>query len=64
LPFPDLRTQVAPCAEILLCHLGYFRSGLVSRLQALPVNELHFSRLPSGWPPPEMLEHLANGQLR
>ena len=52
------------CAEVLLCYLGCFRSGLVSRLQTLPVNELHCSRLPSGWPPPEMLEHLANGQLR
>jgi hypothetical protein len=36
----------------------------VSKLQALPVNELRCSRPPCGWPPPELLEQLANGQLR
>ena len=63
LAFPDPGTPVPSCAEVLLCYQGYFRSRLVSKLQALPVNGLRCSRLPSGWPPPELLEYLANGQL-
>ena len=41
-----------------------YGSRLVSKRQALPVNELRRGRLLSGWTPPELLEHRAHVDLR
>jgi uncharacterized damage-inducible protein DinB len=64
LPFPELSTPAASRAEVFLGYLDYFRSRLVSKLQALPGGELRISRLSSGWTPIELLKHLAYVELR
>ena len=63
-PFPEPATPVATRAEVFLGYLDYFRSQLVSRLEALPRAELRRSRLPSGWTPAELLKHLTYVELR
>jgi len=63
-PFPEPTTPVPIRAEVFLGYLDYFRSRLVSKLQALPAGELRRSRLPSGWTPIELLKHLAYVELR
>ncbi len=49
-------------AEVFLGYLDYFRSRLVSKLEALPGGELRRSRLPSGWTPIELLKHVAHDE--
>ena len=63
-PFPEPTTPVPIRAEVFLGYLDYFRSRLVSKLEALPAGELRRSRLPSGWTPIELLKHLAYVELR
>ena len=64
LPFPAPTIPVSSRAEVFLGYLDYFRSRLVSKLEALPGDELRSSRLPSGWTPIELLKHLAYVELR
>jgi hypothetical protein len=64
LPFPEPGIPVSSRAEVFLGYLDYFRSRLVSKLDALPDGELRRSRLPSGWTPIELLKHLAYDELR
>jgi uncharacterized damage-inducible protein DinB len=64
LPFPEPELPVSSRAEVFLGYLDYFRSRLVSKLDALPDGELRRSRLPSGWTPIELLKHLAHVELR
>jgi uncharacterized damage-inducible protein DinB len=63
-PFPEPTTPVPSRAEVLLGYLDYFRSRVISKLNALPDGELRSSRLPSGWTPIELLRHLAYDELR
>jgi uncharacterized damage-inducible protein DinB len=44
--------------DVFLRYLDFFRSRLVSKLRALPADELRRSRLPSGWTPLELIKHL------
>jgi len=55
---------VSSRAEVFLGYLDYFRSRMVSKLEALPAHELRSSRLPSGWTPIELLKHLTYVELR
>ena len=64
LPFPEPTAAVPSRAEVFPGYLDYFRSRLVSKLEALPAAELHVSRLPSGWTPIQLLKHLAYDELR
>ena len=64
LPFPEPAIPVSSRAEVFLGYLDYFRSRLVSKLEALPAGELRRSRLPSGWTPIELLKHVAYDELR
>ena len=64
LPFPEPVIAVPSRAEVFLGYLDYFRSRLVSKLEALPGGELRRSRLPSGWTPIELLKHVAHDELR
>jgi|ERR1022692_367323 uncharacterized damage-inducible protein DinB len=64
LPFPEPTAAASSRAEVFLRYLDYFRSRLVSKLEALPGSELRRSRLPSGWTPIELLKHLACVELR
>src|ERR1039457_4273460 len=63
-PFPEPTTPVATRAGVFLGYLDYFRSRLVSKLEALPDGEPRRSRLPSGWTPAELLQHLTYVELR
>lgn len=63
-PLPEPTTPVPARAEVFLGYLGYFRSRLGGKLEALPAGELRRSRLPSGWTPIELLKHLAYVELR
>jgi uncharacterized damage-inducible protein DinB len=63
-PFPEPTVAVASRAEVFLTYLDYFRARLISKLQALPRGELRASRLPSGWTPLELLNHLAHVERR
>src|SRR5258707_2096198 len=62
LPFPEPTGPASPRAEAFLRYLDYFRSCLVSRLEGPPGPSLRASRLPAGWAPIELLEHLAYGE--
>ena len=64
LPFPEPAIPVSSRAEVFLGYLDYFRSRLVSKLEALPAGELRRSRLASGWTPIELLKHVAHDELR
>jgi hypothetical protein len=46
--FPEPTTSVSTRTEVFLTYLDYFRSRLVSKLEALPRQELRSSRLASG----------------
>ena len=63
-PFPEPTAPASSRAEVFLGYLDYFRSSLVTRLEALPAAELRASRLPSGWVPIELLKHLAYVEMR
>ncbi len=64
LPFPDPSIPIATRTEVLLGYLDYFRSRLADKLEALPEGELRSSRLPSGWTPAALANHLAHVELR
>jgi Protein of unknown function (DUF664) len=64
IPFPEPTTPAASRTEVVLRYLDYFRSRLISKLQALPPAELRHSRLPSGWTPIELAKHLRYVELR
>lgn len=64
LPFPEPTTAIESRAEVLLGYLDYFRSVLVTKLEALPEGELRSSRLPTGWTPIQLLKHLTQVELR
>jgi uncharacterized damage-inducible protein DinB len=63
-PFPSPTTPVPSRAEVFLGYLDYFRSQLLTRLEALPEAELRKSRLPSGWTPIELLNHVTHVEMR
>ena len=63
-PFPSPTIPVASRAEVFLGYLDYFRSQIVTRLRALPEAALRSSRLPSGWTPLELVNHLTFVELR
>jgi hypothetical protein len=58
LPFPDPTTPSSSRAETLLAYLDYFRSVVLDKLDGLADDDLRTSRLPSGWAPLELLQHL------
>ena len=64
LQFPDPTVPLASRAEVFLGYLDYFRSRIISKLEALPESELRQSRVPSGWTPIELLKHLIFVELR
>lgn len=58
MPFPSPTVPVSGQAELFLRYLDYFRETVLSKVSALPDDELDRSRLPSGWTPLELLKHL------
>jgi uncharacterized damage-inducible protein DinB len=63
-PFPDPSIPLPSRSEVLLGYLDFFRARLLSKLDDLPAGELRRSRLPSGWTPAELLNHLIHVELR
>lgn len=63
-PFPECTTDVGSRAEVFLGYLDYFRDAIAGRVAALPEAEVRGSRLPSGWTPLELLNHLAHVERR
>jgi uncharacterized damage-inducible protein DinB len=63
-PFPEPTAPAASRTEVFLRYLDYFRDRLAARLRALPEAELRDSRLPTGWTPLELLNHLTYVEMR
>jgi uncharacterized damage-inducible protein DinB len=64
LPFYSPMTPAASRTEVFLGYLDYYRSQLIGRLRSLPPGELRASRLPSGWTPAELINHLTYVEMR
>jgi len=64
LPFPSPTVPASGQAEVFLRYLDYFRESVLSKVSALPDDEVRRSRLPSGWTPVELLKHLRYVELR
>jgi hypothetical protein len=58
LPFPEPTAPRSSRADALLAYLDYFRSVVLDKLDGLDDADLRSSRLPSGWTPLELLQHL------
>jgi hypothetical protein len=63
-PFPDPSDPAPSAAEVLLRYLDYYRSMLLRKLDGLAEADLRDSRLPSGWAPIELLNHLRHVERR
>jgi Protein of unknown function (DUF664) len=50
--------------ELLLGYLDYYRSAITRKIDGLDEQELRTSRLPSGWTPLELLQHLVYMEQR
>ena len=64
LPFPSPTLPAESRSAVLLGYLDYFRSVLVTKTRGLPDVELRRSRLPSGWTPLELVQHLVHVERR
>lgn len=62
--FPEPTAPVDSRADVFLGYLDYFRDALARRIAALPDEELRRSRLPSGWTPLELVNHLTHVERR
>jgi uncharacterized damage-inducible protein DinB len=62
--FPEATTPVPTRSGVFLGYLDYFRAAVVSKVEALPDSEVRSSRLPSGWTPLELLQHLTFVEMR
>ena len=45
-------------ADVFISYLEYFRTSVISRVEALSESEVRSSILPSGWSPLELVKHL------
>jgi uncharacterized damage-inducible protein DinB len=63
-PFPEPTVPWQSRAEVFVGYLDYFRSRVISKIEALPQSALRQSGLPSGWTPVELLKHLTYVELR
>lgn len=57
-PVPEPAWRLSDPKELLLSYLDYYRSVIARKLAGLTDAELRTSRLPSGWTPLELLQHL------
>lgn len=62
--FPSPTTSASSRTEVHLRYLEYFRGILVAKLEGLPAEELRSSRVPSGWTPLELLNHVTHVESR
>src|SRR5688500_16245291 len=64
LEFPSPTVPADSRTEVFLRYLDYFRGVLVDKIADLADEDLRTSRLPSGWIPLELLNHLAHVERR
>jgi uncharacterized damage-inducible protein DinB len=57
-PFFEATAPARSRARVFLSYLAYYRAQVVTRLTGMPAAALRESRLPSGWTPIELLQHL------
>lgn len=62
--FPEPNAPAASRADVFLTYLGYFRARMVEKVRSLPAGEQRSSRLPSGWTPLELLNHIRHVERR
>jgi hypothetical protein len=62
--FPEPTLPQASRSDVLLGYLDCFRSRTLAKLAELPDAELRRSRLPSGWTPLQLINHLTQVELR
>jgi uncharacterized damage-inducible protein DinB len=62
--FPSPTVPADSRAAVFLRYLDYFRGVLVDKVADLPESELRSSRLPSGWSPLELVNHLRHVERR
>jgi hypothetical protein len=62
--FPSPTTPIATRAEVFVTYLDYFRSAIIGRVEQLGERELRTSRLPTGWTPLELVQHLTFVEMR
>jgi len=58
-PLGEPDEAITDPGELLLGYLDYYRATVVRKLTGLDDEALRTSRLPSGWAPLELLQHLA-----
>jgi Protein of unknown function (DUF664) len=63
-PFPSPTDPAASRAEVFRRYLEFFRDRVTAKTRALPAEELRRSRLPSGWTPLELVNHLTYVERR
>jgi uncharacterized damage-inducible protein DinB len=57
--FPEPTGETADSAALLARYLEFYRETVLRKIASLSEAELRVSRLPSGWTPVELLNHLA-----
>ena len=63
-PFPEPTALATGRDEVLLRYLDFFRETVSAKVAALHEDEVRRSRLPSGWTPLELLQHLRHVERR
>lgn len=58
-PLPEPDDEYGDSRDRFLDYLDYFRSAVVVKLSGLTEEQARHSRLPSGWSPIELAQHLA-----
>jgi uncharacterized damage-inducible protein DinB len=58
------QATTADPAELFAAYLRYYREAAIAKVAALTDDEQRSSRLPSGWTPLELLQHLAYMEQR
>jgi hypothetical protein len=57
-PFPEPSGETGDPAVLFERYLGFYRETVIAKVSALSDVEARTSRLPSGWTPIELLQHL------
>lgn len=64
LPFPEPTAPMSSPGEVFLTYLAYFRGRIIDHVTALSEDEVRSSRLPTGWTPIELVQHLTYVERR
>jgi hypothetical protein len=62
--FPSPASEARDPAELLITYLDFYRAEALRKAEGLEDTELDTSRLPSGWTPRQLLDHLAHMERR